>query len=53
MTASAFAALLGVWFAAIMSPGPDLFQIIRIGARDRAAGIALSLIHISEPTRRS
>lgn len=43
MTASAFAALLGVWFAAIMSPGPDLFQIIRIGARDRAAGIACAL----------
>lgn len=40
MTASAFVALLGVWFAAIMSPGPDVFQIIRIGARDRAAGIA-------------
>lgn len=43
MTASAFAALLGVWFAAIMSPGPDVFQIIRLGARDRTAGIACAL----------
>lgn len=43
MTASAFAALLGVWFAAIMSPGPDVFQIIRVGARDRTAGIACAL----------
>ena len=39
MTGSAFAALLGVWFAAIVSPGPDTFQIIRIGSRDRAAGV--------------
>ena len=40
MTASAFIALLGVWFAAIVSPGPDIFQIIRVGARDKAAGVA-------------
>ena len=38
-------ALLGVWFAAIVSPGPDLFQIIRVGAKNRRDGI-LSLIHI-------
>lgn len=40
MTASAFAALLGVWIAAIASPGPDVVQIIRVGSRDRAAGMA-------------
>lgn len=40
MTASAFAALLGVWLAAIASPGPDVVQIIRVGSRDRAAGMA-------------
>ena len=43
MTGSAFAALLGVWLAAIASPGPDVVQIIRVGSRDRAAGIAWML----------
>lgn len=43
MTASAFVALLATWFAGIMSPGPDLFQIIRVGAKDRAAGVACAL----------
>ncbi|MDY5784665.1 LysE family translocator [Corynebacterium sp.] len=33
-------ALIGVWLAAIASPGPDLFQIIRLGAKSRAAGVA-------------
>ena len=32
-------ALLGVWLAAIASPGPDLFQIVRVGAKDRRAGV--------------
>lgn len=40
MTAAAFAALLGVWLAAIASPGPDVVQIIRVGSRDRVAGMA-------------
>jgi len=40
VTASAFAALLGVWIAAIASPGPDVVQIIRVGSRDRVAGMA-------------
>lgn len=40
MTASAFAALLGVWLAAIVSPGPDVVQIIRVGSKDRDAGMA-------------
>ena len=56
-------ALLGVWLAAIASPGPDLVQIIRVGSKDRRSGVMcalgimlgntiwLSLIHISEPTR--
>lgn len=43
MTGSAFAALLGVWVAAIASPGPDLFQIIRIGAKERRAGVLCAL----------
>lgn len=43
MTGSAFAALLGVWVAAIASPGPDLFQIIRVGAKDRVAGVMCAL----------
>lgn len=32
-------ALLIVWIAAIISPGPDLVQIIRLGARSRSDGI--------------
>ncbi|WP_092152237.1 LysE family translocator [Corynebacterium mycetoides] len=29
--------------AAIISPGPDLFQIIRMGAKSRAAGVACAI----------
>lgn len=36
-------ALLGVWLAAIASPGPDLFQIVRVGAKDRRAGVLCAL----------
>ncbi|WIM67853.1 LysE family translocator [Corynebacterium breve] len=43
MTIASYAALIGVWLAAIISPGPDLFQIIRIGAKSRAAGVACAL----------
>lgn len=38
MTFSSLTALLAVWIAAMVSPGPDLVQIIRLGARSRAAG---------------
>ncbi|WP_018296723.1 LysE family translocator [Corynebacterium lubricantis] len=43
MTLASFAALIGVWLAAIMSPGPDVFQIMRVGARSRRNGILCAL----------
>lgn len=43
MTLASFTALIGVWLAAIVSPGPDLFQIIRVGTRSRASGIFCAL----------
>ncbi|RSZ61173.1 LysE family translocator, partial [Corynebacterium hylobatis] len=43
MSISEFIALLAVWIAAIASPGPDLVQIIRLGARSRAAGVWAAL----------
>lgn len=39
MTTAQFLALFLVWMAAIASPGPDLFQIIRLGAKNRRDGI--------------
>ncbi len=36
-------ALAAAWFAAIMMPGPDLFQIMRLGVRDRHAGVMCAL----------
>ena len=36
-------ALLGVWLAAIVSPGPDLVQIIRVGAKNRRDGVLCAL----------
>lgn len=39
MTASALLSLLLVWLAAIVSPGPDVIQVIRLGTRSRAAGM--------------
>lgn len=36
-------ALLGVWLAAIVSPGPDLVQIIRVGSKDRRSGVLCAL----------
>lgn len=36
---SNYFALLLIWFAAIASPGPDLLQIIRLGARSRANAV--------------
>lgn len=43
MSASGLLSLLVVWLAAIISPGPDLVQIIRVGSRSRAAGIWCAL----------
>ena len=39
MTTAQFLALFLVWIAAIASPGPDLFQIIRLGAKNRRDGV--------------
>ena len=39
MTPSLFLSLLTVWVAAIVSPGPDVAQVIRLGVRSRAAGV--------------
>lgn len=39
MTPSLFLSLLTVWVAAIVSPGPDVAQVIRLGTRSRAAGV--------------
>nr|WP_274708527.1 LysE family translocator [Corynebacterium meitnerae] len=40
---STYAALVGIWVAAIASPGPDLVQIIRLGAKSRAIGVACAV----------
>ncbi|MCZ9298893.1 LysE family translocator [Corynebacterium aurimucosum] len=39
MAFSAIVALMGVWFAAMASPGPDVVQIIRLGARSTRAAV--------------
>ena len=39
MALGALAALMGVWFAAMASPGPDVVQIIRLGARSTRAAL--------------
>lgn len=38
-----FLALVGIWIAAIASPGPDTVQIIRLGATSRTAGVACAV----------
>lgn len=43
MTISTYVALVGIWVAAIASPGPDLVQIIRLGAKSRAIGVACAV----------
>ncbi|GAB3593420.1 Threonine efflux protein [Corynebacterium faecale] len=43
MTTATLFALLIVWIAAIVSPGPDLVQIIRLGSRSRGDGIWAAL----------
>ena len=40
MTFASYLVLLGVWFAAICSPGPDLLCLARIATRSRARGLA-------------
>lgn len=39
MALGALVALMGVWFAAMASPGPDVVQIIRLGARSTRAAV--------------
>lgn len=36
-------ALVGIWVAAIASPGPDVVQITRLGVKSRAAGVACAV----------
>jgi lysE family translocator protein len=36
-------ALVTAWFAAIALPGPDLFQIMRLGTHDRRAGVMCAI----------
>ena len=43
MTVGAILTLLGVWVAAIVSPGPDVVQITRQGARSKRAGVWAAL----------
>lgn len=43
MTTTTLLALLIVWIAAIVSPGPDLVQIIRVGSRSRSDGIGAAV----------
>ncbi|WPF66223.1 MULTISPECIES: LysE family translocator [unclassified Corynebacterium] len=39
MTLASFLALLVTWCTAILSPGPDIVQITRLGSRSRRAGV--------------
>lgn len=43
MSLSSYFALLGIWIAGIVSPGPDVLQITRQGAKSRGAGVACAL----------
>ncbi|WP_273414762.1 LysE family translocator [Corynebacterium appendicis] len=43
MAAGQLLALIGVWVAAIASPGPDIVQIARLGVKSRAAGVACAV----------
>lgn len=36
-------ALVGIWVAAIASPGPDVVQITRLGVKSRVAGVACAV----------
>jgi len=39
----ALVTLMGVWFAAMASPGPDVVQIIRLGARSTRAAVWVAI----------
>ncbi|HIW95899.1 MAG TPA: LysE family transporter [Candidatus Corynebacterium gallistercoris] len=39
MTLAAYLGLLGAWMVAIMSPGPDTVQLLRLGARSRRSAL--------------
>lgn len=43
MASGQLLALVGVWIAAIASPGPDVVQIARLGVKSRAAGVACAV----------
>ena len=43
MAISALVTLMGVWFAALASPGPDVMQIIRLGTRSTRAAVWAAL----------
>lgn len=43
MTFGALAALIGVWGTALVSPGPDVVQIIRVAPRGVRAGLMCAL----------
>ena len=43
MPISTLVTLMGVWFAAMASPGPDVMQIIRLGARSTRAAVWAAL----------
>ena len=43
MAFSALVTLMGVWFAAMASPGPDVMQIIRLGAHSTRAAVWAAL----------
>ncbi|MBV7282275.1 LysE family translocator [Corynebacterium sp. TAE3-ERU30] len=40
---SSLASLCAVWIVALASPGPDVFQILRIASRQRRAGVLVAL----------
>lgn len=43
MSSADVLALVGIWVAAIASPGPDVVQIARLGVKSRAAGVACAV----------
>lgn len=43
MSSADVLALVGIWIAAIASPGPDVVQIARLGVKSRAAGVACAV----------
>lgn len=43
MSAASWGALLIAWLAAVALPGPDIFLLLKLGIRDRAAAVAAAL----------